>query len=115
LDIGAWDGYYSFLCESRGARAIAIDLLPQRKRGQSIRGFLTAKKVLNSNVEYILMDLYDIDSLDAAFDIVLFLGVYYHLKHPLYALEKIYNKTRELLVLEGEVLNGGFLERLLWR
>jgi SAM-dependent methyltransferase len=113
LDIDAADGYYSFLCEQRGAeKVIAIDVIQSWKEGRrnirSLEGFSTAKKILNSKVGYILMDLYDLDALNTNFDVVLFLGVYYHLRHPFYAIEKIYKKTKKLLVFEGEVLEYGF-------
>jgi len=102
LDIGAWDGYYSFLCEQRGASVTAIDSL---MHGWGTTGFDICKKILNSKVEFIQMDVMDVEKLETAFDVVLFLGVYYHLKHPLLAFDKLYKVTRQSLVLEGHFID----------
>ncbi len=101
LDIGAWDGYYSFECEKRGAKVIAIDN-NQHRRGHE--GFLTAKRILNSEVEFQKMDLFDMEKVQQAFDIVLFFGVLYHIRYPLKALEIIAAKTKELLILESHYI-----------
>lgn len=95
LDIGAWDGYYSFLCEQRGAEVTAIEVNPKHKRG-----FDLAKKILDSHVDYRLMSVYELDQLPSKFDCVLFFGVIYHLYHPMLALEKIREKCRGKMILE---------------
>lgn len=98
LDIGAWDGYYSFECEKRGAdEVVAIDNLnrmqrPDEKQYASLgsKGFQIAKEILGSKVKYYDMDVYDLSPEKLGqFDIVLFLGVLYHLKYPVMAFEKI--------------------------
>ncbi len=103
LDVGCWDGFYSFEAERRGARRVlATDSFTwQRKSWGSKEGFELARRALNSRVE----DL-DIDVLDLApekigiFDVVLFLGVLYHMKHPMLALERVAPVTGRLLVVE---------------
>ena len=109
LDIGTSDGFYSFLCESRGAkRVLASD--SQRHEGnpsvkdESYSRFKTIKKILNSNVEYKKLDVYDVDTLDEKFDIVLFFGVYYHLKDPILAIKKLSEVTNENMFLAGHSL-----------
>lgn len=103
LDIGAWDGYFSFLAEQRGAsRVVAIDKLVDHNAA----GFMTAKEILNSKVEFIQMDVLDLDKLREEFDVVFFFGVFYHLMHPLLALEKIYEKTKSLLLIETHVVSN---------
>ena len=100
LEIGSWDGPYSFELESRGANVVAIDI-----HDPSTTGFNTAKKILNSNVQYIRTSVYDLsDYFDEQFDIVIFAGVFYHLKHPMLAFEQISNvlKTTGTLFFEGE-------------
>jgi len=101
LDIGAWDGYYSFECERRGAKVIAIDKF---QHGKGSQGFETAKKILNSKVRHYKMDLYDLPKIKRKFDVVLFFGVFYHLKYPLKALEIIFSKTNQLLILESHYI-----------
>lgn len=103
LDIGAWDGFFSFALEKRGAsRVLAIDNF-YRDQLEHIgnQGFQVAKEILKSNVEFRKASLYDLSPEEfGMFDVVLCLGVFYHLKYPLLALEKIYSVTGEMLVLE---------------
>ena len=103
LDIGAWDGFYSFEAEKRGAdRILAIDnFYRDRLEHTGSQGFEVAKEILNSKVEFKKASVYDLNPQDfGLFDIVFFFGVFYHLKHPLLALEKVYSVCQDLLVLE---------------
>jgi tRNA (mo5U34)-methyltransferase len=109
LDIGCWDGLWSFEAEKRGAREVhATDLLSQR-HGTS-ETLLLAREALGSRVRYYpSLSAYEIESLGMRdFDIVLFSGVYYHLKHPLRALAGIRKVMASdgTLLIEGEVLRG---------
>lgn len=99
LDIGAWDGFFSFEAERRGAkRVLATDSHAWYTRKPA---FELARRALGSKVE----DL-DIDVMDLApervgtFDVVLFLGVLYHLRHPMLALEKVLGVCADHLILE---------------
>ena len=88
LDIGAWDGFFSFECEARGAKkVIAADIWETAGRD----AFDFAREELGSAVEPLESDVYDLaEKLNGErFDLVLFLGVLYHLRHPLLALEKV--------------------------
>jgi tRNA (mo5U34)-methyltransferase len=108
LDIGAWDGFFSFEAERRGARRVlAIDSHVWKNGAKE--GFELARKVLGSKVEDKEIDVMDISPENIGiFDYVLFLGVLYHLRHPLLALEKVSSVTKEQLVLETHVeLIGG--------
>jgi tRNA (mo5U34)-methyltransferase len=89
LDIGCWDGYWSFEAERRGARSVlASDDFTQNWANAS--GILLARELLNSKVEVNLeQSVYDLASLGRTFDIILFLGVFYHLVDPFYALAQI--------------------------
>ena len=86
LDIGCAEGYFSFEAERRGAReVIGIDSFPD-----SVRRFNVTKAARQSNATAFLMNVYDLDPKRlGTFDLVLFYGVFYHLKHPQYALERI--------------------------
>jgi len=106
LDIGAWDGFFSFECERRGAsRVIASDYYSWHDGGWGTKaGFQLARSVLNSRVEDIDVDVMDLSPERlGTFDVVLFLGVLYHLKHPLLALERVASVTKGTLILETVV------------
>jgi len=104
LDIGAWDGYYSFECEKRGAkRVVAIDNL-QRWKYKSMLGFETAKKYLDSKVEFYHVDAYDICTFfKESFDIILLFGIFYHVPDPVLLFKNLYKKCNECVLIEGEV------------
>jgi len=106
LDIGAWDGYYSFDAERRGAaRVLATDHFCWSGGGWGRRAsFDLAHRLLGSKVEALDIDIPDISAKTVGvFDVVLFLGVLYHLPEPLAALYRVAEVTRELLVLETMV------------
>jgi len=86
LDIGCAEGFFSFEAERRGAReVIGIDSYPE-----SVRRFNITKAARQSNATAFLMSVYDLEPKRlGTFDLVLFYGVFYHLKHPQYALERI--------------------------
>jgi tRNA (mo5U34)-methyltransferase len=88
LDIGCAEGYFSFEAERRGAReVIAIDSMPD-----SVRRFNIVREAKQSNASAYLVNVYDLDPDKlGTFDVVLFYGVFYHLKHPQLALERIKN------------------------
>ena len=106
LDIGAWDGYYSFDAEQRGAaRVLATDHFCWSGDGWGTRaGFDLAHRLRGSRIEARDIDIPDISAETVGvFDVVLFLGVLYHLPEPLAALQRVASVTRELLVLETMV------------
>jgi tRNA (mo5U34)-methyltransferase len=91
LDIGTSDGYFAFELEKRGAEVVAIDFVPE-----TYSGFATARKILGSGVDYRMDNVYNLTPESyGAFDVVLFLGVLYHLRKPLAALDAIRSVTRE--------------------
>jgi tRNA (mo5U34)-methyltransferase len=112
LDIGAWDGFYSFEAERRGAeRVVAMDHFVWRNVNghPSKAGFEFARRALNSRVEDVFLDVMDLspERVGGTFDVVLFLGVLYHLRHPLAALEKVFSVSADLLILETHVQRLG--------
>jgi tRNA (mo5U34)-methyltransferase len=86
LDIGCAEGFFSFEAEKRGAReVVAIDSFPD-----SIRRFNIVRAARQSHASAFLMNVYDLEPKRlGTFDVVLFYGVFYHLKHPQLALERI--------------------------
>jgi tRNA (mo5U34)-methyltransferase len=104
LDIGCWDGYWSFYAERRGAaRILATDDSGQNWAGEA--GFKLAKELLKSSVESDLrLSVYDLNRLDLKFDIILCLGVFYHLFDPFYAFTQIRHRCTDnsIVVFEGD-------------
>ncbi len=107
LDVGAWDGFFSFEAERRGARRVlATDSYcwDGSHDWGSKRGFELAREALGSKVEDMLIDVLDLSpERVGTFDLVLLLGVLYHMKHPLLALERVASVTADMLVLETAV------------
>lgn len=106
LDVGAWDGFFSFEAERRGAsRVLATDSYSWSGAGWGTKaGFELARRVLRSRVDDLDVDVMDLSpDRMGTFDLVLFLGVLYHLKSPLEAVERVANVTGKRLILETEV------------
>ncbi len=100
LDIGCWDGFYSFESERRGAEVVAIDCWRPET-------FLFARRELNSRIEFHEMSVYELSREKlGTFDIVLFLGVLYHLPYPMLALSRVCEMAREVAVIESHVIDG---------
>jgi tRNA (mo5U34)-methyltransferase len=90
LDIGCSDGFFSFEMERRGAEVVAIDFVPE-----TYTGFATARRILGSAVEYRMDNVYNLNpEAYGQFDVVLFLGVLYHLRKPLAGLDAIRAVTK---------------------
>lgn len=101
LDVGAWDGWFSFEMERRGAEVVAVDCIDMER-------FRLAHQLLNSRVEYRILDVDELSPQTVGrFDIVLFFGVLYHLRHPLRALERICQLTRKMALVESFVMDEG--------
>ena len=102
LDIGAWDGWFSFQAERAGAeRVVALDY----RDGEARRGFDVARAALGSSVEYVAADFMANDLAGLGeFDVVLFLGVLYHLREPILGLERVAGLTRRLALIETEAI-----------
>jgi tRNA (mo5U34)-methyltransferase len=106
IDIGAWDGFFSFEAKKRGAsRVLATDHFSWVGGGWGTkRSFDLAKKVLELEIDERVIDPLEIcsDTVEP-FDCILFLGVLYHLKHPLYVLERISQIATHHLVMETQL------------
>jgi tRNA (mo5U34)-methyltransferase len=106
LDIGAWDGFYSFEAERRGAaRVVATDHYAWHGTGwgtgKGKSGFELARAVLGSRVEDVDVDVMSLSPERlGTFDVVLFLGVLYHVPDPLAALQRVAAMTADLLIVE---------------
>lgn len=137
LDIGTYDGFFSFEAERRGAERVvaldeyawALDLARSfgywedcKKRGvtpdpqadeyrlhhHTLPGMLaynTAHKALDSRVETIVADFMEADlSHLGTFDVVLYLGVLYHMQNPLESLKRVAALTGGMAIIETEAI-----------
>lgn len=97
LDIGCNAGYYSVECARRGAAVTAVDVdnhyLKQAK-------WVAKQFDLQDSISFRRLQVYDLAKLKMKFDIVLFLGVFYHLRYPLLALDIISERVEKLLVFQ---------------
>src|SRR5688572_6682875 len=99
LDIGCNSGFFSLEMKKRGAeRVVGVDIMPH----------LLAQSRFVSHwfelpVQLHELGAYDVESLGSAFDVVVFIGVLYHLKHPLYALEKIASVCKDTMYFQSVV------------
>ena len=97
LDVGCNAGFYSFELARRGARVTAIDLDERYLRQAE---WARRQFGLEDRVELRRLHVYDLLSLDERFDLVLFLGVLYHLRYPLLALDAVADLAERLLVVQ---------------
>ncbi|MDB6168008.1 MAG: Methyltransferase type 11 [Verrucomicrobia bacterium] len=120
LDVGCWDGAWSFLAERRGAASVlATDDNSQHwtrvpagigtnESPEPGPGFQLAREALGSRVAYRGdVSAYHLDRLGERFDVVLFLGVFYHLTHLMSALTQLRHAVKPggVVILEGAAIN----------
>jgi tRNA (mo5U34)-methyltransferase len=98
LDIGCNAGFYSIEMKRRGAeRVLGIDS-DERYLEQA----RLAAETLGPDIEFRNLSVYDVGALRERFDVVLFMGVLYHLRHPLLALDLIHEHVAgDLLIFQS--------------
>lgn len=135
LDVGAADGFFSFVFERRGARnvlavdtskfdgSLPIDPTPTRKEKfkkkysiyknlcekfqdvlellnlSGLNKLLIVKDLLESNISFKNLSIYDLDSLGKKFDLVFCGDLFKHLKNPIVAMEKLVSVTNKLCII----------------
>lgn len=116
LDVGAWDGFWSFEMERRGAEVVALDLddereldVPPRRRPDSYpekprgAGFALAREVFGSRVERVVCSIYDARPEQlGTFDLVFCGSILIHLRDQLLALERVAALCRGTLISAEE-------------
>src|ERR1051326_5400990 len=99
LDIGCNGGFHSIEFKKRGAsRVVGVDV-----DDRYLEQARFASQVLGLEIEFTKRSVYDVDSIPGQFDYVLFMGVFYHLRYPLYALDKVIKKVKGALVFQTMV------------
>jgi len=102
LDIGCNAGFYSIEMKRRGAaRVVAVDS-DERYLAQA----RLAAEVTGSEIEFRRLSVYDVGELAERFDLVLFMGVFYHLRHPLLALDLLNEHAVGDLLVFQSMLRG---------
>jgi tRNA (mo5U34)-methyltransferase len=98
LDVGCNGGFYSLEMKRRGAaRVLGVDS-DDRYLAQA----RFAAEVAGADIEFRRLSVYELPSLGEMFDLVLFMGVLYHLRHPLLALDILHDYVaRDLLVFQS--------------
>ncbi|KMO40070.1 SAM-dependent methyltransferase [Methylobacterium variabile] len=98
LDIGCNAGFYAVEMKRRGAaRVLGID---EDERYLAQGRFVA--EALGAEIEFRNLSVYDVGALGERFDVVLFMGVLYHLRHPLLALDLIHTHVAgDLLVFQS--------------
>jgi len=106
LDIGCNEGFFAFESERRGAaKVVALD-----KSREAAAKFDLVKRALDSRVEFRRIKLTNLLPKESGrFDLVFFLSVFHHLRHPLMVLDHVADLTRGQAIMEfvEAVPNGG--------
>lgn len=105
LDLGTRDGFFAFELEKRGAEVVAVDYYPSDKTG-----FKVASELLNSKVTFVQENIYNVSADKfGVFDVVLFLGLIYHLPDPIRALNIVRSLCKSDLYFETQLMDNAFL------
>ncbi len=103
LDIGCNAGFYSFELARRGAEVLGIDVDEHYLK----QARWAAKEFdLENQVQFRQMQVYDLARLPGTFDLVWFMGVFYHLRYPLLGLDLVAQKTARLLMFQTLTMPG---------
>jgi len=103
LDVGCNAGFYSFELARRGAQVTALDIDP---RYLAQARWAVCEYGLQERIEFRQASVYELARSREEFDLVWFLGVLYHLRHPLLALDILRRVTRRQLVLQTLTMPG---------
>lgn len=101
LDIGCNAGFYAIELAKRGADVLAIDLDEQYLKQAK---FVADQFDLRHKIDFRLMQVYDLHRLERKFDLIWFMGVFYHLRYPLLAMDIISKKVNKLLVFQTMIV-----------
>jgi len=103
LDIGCNAGFYSFELARRGARVVGIDVDPHYLRQAR---WASKQFGLQDAVEFRQMQVYELAHVKDRFDLVIFMGVFYHLRYPLLALDIVAEKVNRTMIFQSLTMPG---------
>lgn len=102
LDLGCNGGFFSLQMKRRGAaRVVAVDHDPRYLAQARL-----AAEICSLELEFRELSVYDVAALGERFDVVLFMGVLYHLRHPLLALDLVRAHVAKDLLVFQSMLRG---------
>jgi tRNA (mo5U34)-methyltransferase len=103
LDIGCNAGFYTIELARRGAEVLAIDLDDHYlKQAQ----WVAKQFALEDRITFKRMQVYDLAHIDEQFDLVWFMGVFYHLRYPMLAMDIIAQKVKKMMIFQTLALPG---------
>lgn len=103
LDIGCNAGFYSLELAKRGAEVLAIDLDEHYLRQAQ---WVAEQFGLEDKIRFKQLQVYDLAHQEESFDLVWFMGVFYHLRYPMLALDILAQKTKKMMVFQTLSLPG---------
>jgi tRNA (mo5U34)-methyltransferase len=103
LDIGCNAGFYSIELAKRGAEVLAIDLDDHYLEQAT---WVAAKFGFEDSITFKKMQVYDLAQIEGTFDLVWFMGVFYHLRYPMLALDIIAQKVDRMMVFQTLSIPG---------
>ena len=131
LDLASFDGYYSYVAYKRGARPVVgidngdgeeilngpcnsfanMDAFPDEEEHQKgvirlYEKYNMLNKKLDVDINFLPIDVTDMDKIKMRFDIIFCFGLYYHVKDIYGLFEKCYNMCNEMTIIEGHCLNN---------
>ena len=109
LDIAPWNGFFGFECLRRGAAEL-VSLGPD---DPAVTGYNKTRDLLEiENCRYIRASVYDLSpEVHGQFDVVLFLGLIYHLRHPLLALDVIFDVALNRLYVDSPLIDNTIFDK----
>lgn len=103
LEVGSNAGFYSFELARRGAQVVGIDIDPHYLAQAR---WAATQYGLEDRIDWRRMQVYDLAHTAETFDLVLFMGVFYHLRYPMLGLDIVAQKARRLLVFQSLCIPG---------
>jgi tRNA (mo5U34)-methyltransferase len=103
LDIGCNAGYYAFQLAQRGAHVTGIDIEPLFLRQAA---WAASEFGLSDRVQFRRMQVYDLAHVEERYDLVLFMGVFYHLRYPMLGLDIVAEKVNRQMVFQTLTMPG---------
>jgi tRNA (mo5U34)-methyltransferase len=103
LDIGCNAGFYAIALARRGAQVLAIDVDPHYLKQAD---WVARQFGLQGRIEFRQMQVYDVAHLAESFDLIWFMGVFYHLRYPLLSLDILSQKLNRMMVFQTLTMPG---------
>ncbi len=103
LDIGCNAGFYSIELAKRGAQVMAIDLDEHYLKQAE---WVAQEFDLQRKITFKHLQVYDLARVEEKFDLVWFMGVFYHLRYPLLALDILSEKCKDMIVFQTLTIPG---------